>query len=209
MPITLHVLNADGRLSEIESAVKAAFAQALPRIQALLPIDGVDVLLCSEPRSTVPELGLGGYSPSGSRCFIFVDPAHPTLRDSLPMRFTSFLAHELHHCLRWRGPGYGSSLAEALITEGLACHFEAEVAHGPLPLYATSLPANEMATLRAMAQAEAASDKYDHNRWFFGAGDLPRWAGYALGASIIGEYMGAARATAASLVHKPLTEAMK
>ena len=209
MSITLHVLNADGRLSDIESAAKAAFAQALVRIQALLPIDGVDVLLSGEPASTVPELGLGGYSANGSRCFLFIDPAHPTLRESLAMRFAPFLAHELHHCLRWRGPGYGSSLAQALITEGLACHFEAEVTTGSLPLYAAPLPENQMTALRALAQAEAASDKYDHNRWFYGTGDLPRWAGYALGARIVGEIMRTTRVTAASLAHEHLAGALR
>ena len=206
MSITLHVLNADGRLSGIESAAKAAFAQALPRIQALLPIDGVDVLLCGEPGSTVPELGLGGYSPSGSRCFLFIDPAHPTLHESLPLRFTSFLAHELHHCLRWRGPGYGSSLGEALISEGLACHFEAEVTPGALPLYAALLPANEMATVRMLAQAEAALSEYDHSRWFYGTGNLPQWAGYALGTSMVGAYLNTYKTTAASLARMRLTD---
>ena len=33
------------------------------------------------------------------------------------------VAHEVHHCLRMAGPGYGRVLGEALVSEGLAGHF--------------------------------------------------------------------------------------
>ena len=34
------------------------------------------------------------------------------------------IAQELLHCAWWRGPGYGTMLGEALVSEELALHFE-------------------------------------------------------------------------------------
>ena len=31
----------------------------------------------------------------------------------------------------------------------------------------------------------ADDEDYDHPRWFFGAGDLPNWAGYTLGYRVV------------------------
>lgn len=47
----------------------------------------------------------------------------------------STLVHEIHHAMRWRGPGCGSTLRERLVSEGLAQTFEAECT-GVVPLYA-------------------------------------------------------------------------
>ncbi|MVZ80379.1 peptidase, partial [Escherichia coli] len=32
---------------------------------------------------------------------------------------------------------------------------------------------------------------YNHNVWFFGAGDLPRWLGYSLGFDLVARYLSA------------------
>ena len=37
------------------------------------------------------------------------------------------VAHEVHYCLRMGGPGYGRSLGEALVSEGLAGRFVAKL----------------------------------------------------------------------------------
>lgn len=177
MSCVLHLLNASGRLDSWCSALDEAFAQALPRIAAHLPEQGVDVVV-QAGAWVIPELGLNGYSPDAERVFLTLDPDSPHLPQAFPDTFTALLGHELHHCLRHAGPGYGTTLGETLISEGLACQFEYELT-GQLPFYAQASP-QEMAGYWDALKA-AWQQPCDHARWFFGSGDLPRHLGYALG----------------------------
>ncbi len=103
------------------------------------------------------------------------------------------LAHELHHSSRVRmGPGYGITLAEALVTEGLADHFVAEAFPDTPPQPWDDALSEDQETEvweRAQAVLEVPYG-YDHRAWFFGRGDLPRWAGYTLGYRIAQAYLG-------------------
>ncbi|MFD2813587.1 DUF2268 domain-containing putative Zn-dependent protease [Paracoccus aerius] len=47
-----------------------------------------------------------------------------------PDAFGRALVRQLAHLLRWNGPGYGRSLGEALVSEGLAGHFVLQVLGG-------------------------------------------------------------------------------
>ncbi len=51
------------------------------------------------------------------------------------------------------------------------------------------LDAAALIAVRALAAADR-DGAYDHDRWFFGAGDLPDGAGYSLGYDLIGRYCG-------------------
>ena len=103
------------------------------------------------------------------------------------------LAHELHHSSRVRmGPGYGITLAEALVTEGLADHFVAEAFPDTPPQpWDDALSEDQETEVWEMAQAVLEVPYgYDHRAWFFGRGDVPRWAGYTLGYRITRAYLG-------------------
>ena len=41
----------------------------------------------------------------------------------------------------------------------------------------------------AASAAELKAERYNHAAWFFGRGDLPRWAGYCFGWRIVGKYL--------------------
>lgn len=101
--------------------------------------------------------------------------------------------------MRWRGPGCGSTLRERLVSEGLAQTFEAECT-GVVPLYAEAEVTDEHL---ALAHATLDEDPAKDGRWFFGAGDLPRWLGYRLGYRIVSERVAAMGSNAAALVNEP------
>lgn len=46
-------------------------------------------------------------------------------------------------------------------------------------------------------------DPVDEGRWFFGAGDLPRWLGYRLGHCLVSERIAALGSNAVALVDEP------
>ena len=90
------------------------------------------------------------------------------------------------------GPGYGRTLGEALISEGLAGRFTGWLLNSPPEPWEQAVGED---VLRAhapdAAMLQAADD--DHAAWFFGvSGRLPRWFGYTLGYRLADEWLTAA-----------------
>ena len=118
------------------------------------------------------------------------------------------LAHELHHVVRGRGPGFGRSLGETMVSEGLAQCFEEEVG-APTPFYAVFLDSPALAKASAKARDTASSLHHDYNAWFFGRpGDpeWPRYAGYSLGYAIVKAWLDENDATAAESATVPAND---
>lgn len=187
MPTQLHILNASGQFDTIRERIETCFAKSMKDIESLLGIGSVDVVVSSNPQSVIPELGIGGHSPSGNLVFLAVAPDHPNVLKGFESAFRHLLAHELHHCARWSGPGYGQTLAEAMISEGLACMFEAEICEGEIPFYAQALSSEQVAQLLSRAESELHNKTYNHAAWFFGdaAKNIPRHAGYSIGYDLV------------------------
>jgi uncharacterized protein YjaZ len=95
------------------------------------------------------------------------------------------VAHEVHHCLRMAGPGYGRTLGKALVSEGLARRFVARLfGNAPEP-WERAVDDSILSANRPDA-ASLASTNFNHASWFFGAGgERPRWLGYMLGYQIV------------------------
>jgi len=206
MPAQLHLLDAGGAFGALRQRIVQAFATTVGLVGRLLPIGAVDVVVQHDPRLVIPELGLGGYTPAGDRVFVTLDLGHAGLSERLEPAFTALLAHELHHTVRWAGPGYGCTLAEAVVSEGLACCFEAELPGGELPFYARPRPAPERERVQAAFAAQHDAAVYDHDAWFYGRGALPRHAGYALGAELVARHLKRCGGSAAALAQAPAAE---
>jgi uncharacterized protein YjaZ len=124
------------------------------------------------------ELGLDPSSPNFA----------PALKDGALRRQ---VAHEAHHCMRNAAIGYGETLGEALVSEGLAGRF-VEHLFGTAPEPWES--AADEAVLRAHLPNGAllSSSDYNHATWFYGQdARLPRWIGYTLGYRIVGDWLAA------------------
>ncbi len=160
----------DKHINVIENAFKKASDTAF----GVLGADKIDILIIDAPSSTIPEIGVGGYTPSSNVVYINIDPSKKILEKNLYMG----MLHEIHHAVRWRNPGYGETLKEALLTEGLATLFEEECS-GETPIYATVRITKDQI---GMANKELNSKKYNHIEWFItGNNDVPRWFGYSYG----------------------------
>ena len=103
----------------LESEVFAALSDALERHGRRLGLSDVDVAVRILPWG-LPETGVHGYAPTAHYAELTLDPGNPQFALRWRSEVPATLAHELHHCRRWRGPGYGSTLLEALVSEGLA-----------------------------------------------------------------------------------------
>jgi len=170
---------APGRLDAIVGWLDGAARDVAPPLQA----DRVDVLVVPGTH-LIPGWDCNGYTHGPWRITITVDPAcDGREKRPLDIQLRTMLAHELHHAMRERGPGYGSTLGEALVTEGLAQCYEQEVGC-PTSNYAVTVRGPALAKLARMAKDELWSDAYDHDKWFFGDktdAAFPWSGGYGLG----------------------------
>jgi uncharacterized protein YjaZ len=171
------------------------FEKARQMCSDRLGATGIDVHVLDAPDECIPEWGIGGFTYGPHTIVLAVDPDH----DIDATTIFSTLVHEMHHAIRWRGPGCGTTLGERLVSEGLAQVFESECT-GRVPRYAQGEIRQEH---RALALAAIREDPADDGRWFFGAADVPRWFGYRLGYSIVEERTNACGRDAAEMVHEP------
>ncbi len=192
MVIDIHILLGSGRLLPYQSQIKNRFDKLITIVKKQLSLGNVDVVVYDNPEGAIPEIGVGGYSPNAHLIFISLDPQFPNFQQTIDEELKRTIAHELHHTLRWRDPGYGETLFEALITEGLADHFDMEVNNidNPEP-WDTALSDKQLVEIKAKAQKEFDNKNYNHNEWFFGSKEknIPRWAGYTLGFKLVEDYL--------------------
>jgi hypothetical protein len=195
------------RTSAYHALLQSEVARTLATIAPSLPVRDVRIIVVDNAAGAIPEIGLGGYTPSGSEVRLFVDPARADLADVIRRELLPLLAHELHHAMRWRAVGYGTTLREAAVSEGLADHFALEVSGSPPPPWTHAL--DDAALARWVPRvAEAGSGFYNHSLWFFGTTDtIPRWTGYAVGFELVRRYQAKAPGrSAASLVGEPAAQ---
>lgn len=191
-----HLANAGGQLTGLEGRIEAAWSKFVPAVVKDLAATAIDVCFIPAPDNVIPQLGIGGYSPGPNNILVYLDPGFDRIDEA---EILATLLHESHHCIRWRGPGYGRSLGQAMISEGLACLYEQEHL-GRVPIYAAAdLPADQV----ARAGREFDRRDYDRDAWFFGRGDLEFWFGYSLGYRICQQHSAKTGLSAAQLVDTP------
>ncbi len=169
----------------------------LARVDSLLHITRpVAVRVVVNPDATIPEVGVGGFTDPATGAVRISLTAHASVpvKVSLTVWLREALAHELDHSKRiLDGPGYGTTLGEALVSEGLADNFSvyAYPQTPPIP-WDQALQPSQVRRLGAIARGNAAMTDTGgevHARWFYGRGNLPRWAGYTIGASWVRHFL--------------------
>jgi hypothetical protein len=90
------------RVAELDASWSKPFASFENSTTSFLELNPI--------RLNVPKPGV---------IFVTVDPGNPALHSNVDRSLERMFAHEPHHAARWDGPGYGSSLCEALVSEDL------------------------------------------------------------------------------------------
>ena len=154
----------------------------------ILDIPYVTITIYPKSDRTIPETGEGGYAPSGDWLQIFIDLKNKNYNPKFIINNLTpgTVYHEMNHIARWRTVGYGKTLLEAIVTEGLASAFEKDQWKKFTAPWTRSNKAEISNFLKIMKNRDKKKDsEYNHAEWFFGKGKLPRWIGYKLGAHII------------------------
>ena len=200
MTWNIHIANASGKFDGLITPIRKAIEGAQARSEIVTePVD-LDVVVQAWPGRAIAHLGFMGYAPTGDMIQLTFDTDNSNCAQNLDEPLERTIVHELHHVLRWRGPGYGRTLGEALVTEGLAGHFAQQLYGSPPERWELALHGEGIAQAARDASAAWGDEGYDHAAWFFGT--EPAWRGYSLGFSLVGQFLNDhPDETAAKLVH--------
>ena len=192
--IYYHIANSTGELDHLTDRFISAFHKAQKITEKELKADCIDIIFINAPSLVIKELGISGSSPGPHHMYVTVDSKFKNITEE---NMILTILHETHHCMRWRKPGYGKTLGEAMISEGLATLYEEEHS-GKVPIYAqVKIKQSDI----DLANKELSNDKYDHQEWFFGSTKTPRWFSYSYGYKLAKEYSQKTNKKASELVH--------
>ncbi|MCZ0960161.1 DUF2268 domain-containing putative Zn-dependent protease [Paracoccus benzoatiresistens] len=176
----IHLLNARHDLTCVLSEIRQASREAVARASDHVDLPDFDLVVrARQDRSA--DGAVQGHAPAPGVIEIALTPDRFDAAS-----FTRALVRQMAHLIRWTGPGYGKSLGEALVSEGLAGHFVLQVLGGqPDPCDSVRHAPGAM----RQAMNEWARRDYDHARWFGGKGDLRKWTGNSLGHRVVAEHL--------------------
>ena len=185
----LVLLKNSGNLNQFVEQIETEFKNSIQKIEKIFPNQNIDIIVYDNPFGTIPEYGIGGYTPYHHLIFISLDPNFPNIQESISKQFSRTLTHEIHHAIRTKYVGYGNSLLEALISEGLADHFDSEINQCKPQSWDTALNQEQLDKFNKLATKEYFNKNYNHNDWFFGSNDIPKWTGYTLGFELVKNFL--------------------
>lgn len=180
--------------------------EARKTAESLFGVTDIQVFVEENPDSVIPETGVGGYTPDSHKVLVYIDSNSQSLQKNLETEVRRTVIHEYHHAVRNRAVDWKTdTLLGAIVTEGLADHFDLEVNGGEPRPWSIALTNEQLDSFRSFAKCEYESRKYDHAAWFFGSEEkgIPRWAGYSLGFKIVGDYLSRTGKKASELVFAP------
>ncbi len=167
---------------------------------AVLPLPSVmNVTVFASDLYCVPETGEGGYTVTKDWIQLYLDPAEAKrwpgiIRRILPSTFF----HELHHASRHFQTGPRTTLADDVLTEGLATVFASERFPSFVPPWGQATEAQAARWLNWM-KPDWNKRHYSRHAYFFSSGPN-RWAGYRLGTRLVERAKERTGATAAEMV---------
>lgn len=181
----LHWLEASGDVGPYKSSIVRAAELACEHLSSVTRVPPLDILVQCMPEAVIPETGFAGRAYSPTLFGLAIDPANPNLPGMLENgTLVRQIVHEVHHCLRMRGPGYGWTLGEALVSEGLAGQFVCWLLKTAAEPWERAIELSELQA-NPVPLTTLQSPHYDHSAWFFGTGDFRRWYGYTLGYQMV------------------------
>lgn len=184
------VLEHQPELDAYRNSITDLVTDANLSIQSLMPIDNVTIRVFADKNQSIPEIGIGGYNPSKNEVLIYVDTDFPDLEASIAAELPAMIAHEMHHAKRRRSAGYGNSLLEAVISEGLADHFSMEATNIQTPRWSKAIQGQQLQDFIETASETWNNSNYNHPKWFFGTtAEVPRWTGYSIGFELVKNYL--------------------
>lgn len=200
-PVTEQVAN--GRFTVLLSgqAVQAARAagidlpglvsRALNHISVLLPGPKTSISVnYYRPGVLIPQTGTAGVTTlqTGRIVTGFGRTARSTISRAVAFWLPRTLSHEVDHSVRiLAGPGFGPTLLDQIISEGISSVFDEAAFPGPPNPWDNAISRSQECTMWRKAQSMLAyTGLYD--LWMFGSPGVPYWTGFTIGYHIVKDY---------------------
>lgn len=191
--MNIHFLNAEFKYEEplVKRVIDTATNYINGAIQDLNIQKPFDVTMYPNHAWTEETDGVDGEAFSGGLLQLRIDLRNEKnkIDDLLGDPLKATIYHECNHILRWQSVGYGTSLIEATISEGIATSYEKMICAPYVIKHADHSNIEEL--LKYYRERNKDEDTtYNHWEWFFGTHNkYPRWLGYKVGSYIVDEAM--------------------
>ncbi len=192
MSIRIHISGHPLLKASLKRSLMDVIQKTIKRANKRIPVKSLIIDVGVFPENTVRDIGgIGGYTPDAHHMEISLNPSLPTFSRKWRTALAGTITHEWHHVARWRKPGYGKTLGEALITEGLADHFVREIFPNMKPFPWTNALTSTKKRLLLNRAKRSFNHSYHHDAWFFGSKEkqIPPWTGYTLGYELVKKYL--------------------
>jgi len=184
--IVLSIANASHTLDKQVSRIESAFKRASETATTLLELSSIDVICIDDPSQVIPEIGVSGFTPNRHLVYLYVDSN--VALDEKDIYAT--LIHEFAHAKRYDGQGFGSTLFDSIIFEGLGVALEEETSGDNGTFLSNYLKNQDNKALLGQIASHFGDHEFNRFHWFIEeSDDLLRWTGYRVGYYIVTEYM--------------------
>lgn len=200
---TLHWFEAEAEIGAWKPRIEAEIRAAATAIAKQVELPRLDVIITRIPGfEGIPEIGMEGHAYRRGCFSLTVSPDNTNFEAAVEAgHIRTTVTHEVNHCMRMALVGYGLSLGQALVSEGLAGQFTRRILNSQPEPWDVAL-GRDMIPQFLPTTEELASTEYDHSAWFFGHAPsrYPRWLGYSLGYAIVDEWLAAGDRSAMDLI---------
>lgn len=197
--MTIRITLGDG-LDDLAAAdrdgIMTALEGARGRASARLELSDGQITVIGAPHLVMPERGMGSRTLDRHAALIALDPGSATLRaPERELSLGALLSYALYRLARARHPasgwtpgrGFCATLGKALLSEGLALHFEEEMGF-PRPPQAVAVERDPLWDLGTRAMAAFDDPHIDGDAWFHGRPadrSFPPHSGASLGYALV------------------------
>jgi hypothetical protein len=162
---------------KVTAAIRFALDAARKSLKYTRPI-GVAVFEAPKDQ-VISGLGLAGSAIGKAGIEIRINFDKKTFGEKSALELKASISHEATHLVRENSVGYGLTLLDALVSEGVACYFEKYL----FPARKIPYIAPIKGELKFLKHAQTIFNRKDfsYSDWFFGSKNIPKWAGYRVG----------------------------
>lgn len=187
--MSVYFLNAEFNYPKtIVDEVVLFVARYVDEVTKDLSVEGpFDVTIYPNYKWTEGVGGVDGHAMSGGVLQIRIDLRDSVLKikDLLGAPLQAVVYHECNHIARWQGPGYGWSLLEATVSEGVATVYEKMKTEPHEMSHADYSNIEELLQIYRLRNKDE-DLSYNHNTWFLGFDPkYPKFLGYKVGTYIV------------------------
>jgi hypothetical protein len=181
-----------GKATADGTSLPQVVARALARINALLPgpRTSITVSYASSSSQVIPQTGTDGFTDPGTGAItlVFGQTPQASLSPIMQLWLPRTFSHEIDHSVRiLAGPGFGASLLEEIITEGISSAFDMAAFPGTPNPWDRAITRSQECALWKQAQPLLGSPGL-YDQWMFGGGGIPHWTGFTIGYDIVTGY---------------------